>query len=113
MQVSKVQVVSVRFHQTHARPIIQRAKLSLKHSLRVTLLVVGMPQYVSFLKIPTVRLFVKLARETRLTYNCAHLRSTKESLTVEYLRRKLYFLWRRRRMEKEKEENIKRENNES
>ena len=40
-----------------------------------------MPQYVSFLKIPTVRLFVKLARETRLMYNCAHLRSTKESLT--------------------------------
>ena len=28
---------------------------------------------------------------TRLTYNCAHLRSTKESLTIEYLRRKLYF----------------------
>ena len=24
--------------------------------------------------------------ETRLTYNCAHLRSTKESLTIEYLR---------------------------
>ena len=23
---------------------------------------------------------------TRLTYNCVHLRSTKESLTIEYLR---------------------------
>ena len=26
----------------------------------------------------------KKRRETRLTYNCAHLRSTKESLTFEY-----------------------------
>ena len=26
----------------------------------------------------------KIMRETRLTYNCAYLRSTKESLTLEY-----------------------------
>ena len=26
------------------------------------------------------------AQKTRLTYNCAHLRSTKETLTIEYLR---------------------------
>ena len=25
-------------------------------------------------------------RQTRLTYNCAHLRSTKETLTIEYFR---------------------------
>ena len=31
--------------------------------------------------------------QTRLTYNCAHLRSTKESLTIEYLRRKLYWIF--------------------
>ena len=56
---------------------------------------------------------------TRLTYNCAHLRSAKESLTVEYLRTVFFvvekknvegkylekekiFLWRRKTMEKEK-----------
>ena len=27
----------------------------------------------------------KIQEKTRLTYNCAHLRSTKESLTFEYL----------------------------
>ena len=32
-------------------------------------------------------------RKTRLTYNCAHLRSTKESLTIEYLRWKLYWIF--------------------
>ena len=31
--------------------------------------------------------------KTRLTYNCAHLRSTKESLTIEYLRWKLYWIF--------------------
>ena len=30
---------------------------------------------------------------TRLTYNCAHLRLTKESLTIEYLRWKLYWIF--------------------
>ena len=51
---------------------------------------------------------------TRLTYNCAHLRSTKESLTIEflriiffvvekknvegkYLKKERYFLWRRQK----------------
>ena len=29
-----------------------------------------------------------LSLTTRLTYNCAHLRSTKESLTFEYLAKK-------------------------
>ena len=28
----------------------------------------------------------------KLTYNCAHLRSTKEILTIEYLRRKLCWI---------------------
>ena len=28
---------------------------------------------------------------TRLTYNCAHLRSTKESLTIEYLEKNVMF----------------------
>ena len=32
-------------------------------------------------------------RKTRLTYNCAHLRSTKESLIIEYLRWKLYWIF--------------------
>ena len=31
--------------------------------------------------------------KTRLTYNCAHLRSTKEGLTIEYLRWKLYWIF--------------------
>ena len=61
--------------------------------------------------------------KTRLTYNCAHLRSTKESLTIEYLRiiffvrekknvggkyleKEKIFLWRTKTMEKVKEENI-------
>ena len=30
---------------------------------------------------------------TRLTYNCAHLRSTKEGLTIEYLRWKLHWIF--------------------
>ena len=64
--------------------------------------------------------------ETRLSYNCAHLRLTKESLTIEYLRiiffvmekknvegkyleKEKIFLWRRITMEKVKEENIWRE----
>ena len=38
--------------------------------------------------------------EIRLTYNCTHLRSTKESLTFEYWRRKIYFLLTRK-MDKE------------
>ena len=63
---------------------------------------------------------------TRLSYNCAHLRLTKESLTIEYLRiiffvmekknvegkyleKEKIFLWRRKTMEKVKEENIWRE----
>ena len=29
---------------------------------------------------------LKRVTETRLSYNCAHLRLTKESLTIEYLR---------------------------
>ena len=37
--------------------------------------------------VSTLRLYVK----TRLTYNCAHLRSTKESLTIEYFEKKLIF----------------------
>ena len=28
----------------------------------------------------------KVKVKTRLTYNCAHLRSTKETLTIEYFR---------------------------
>ena len=28
----------------------------------------------------------KISVETKLTYNCAHLRSTKETLTIEYFR---------------------------
>ena len=35
----------------------------------------------------------QLQTETRLTYNCAHLRSTKESLTIEHLRWKLYWIF--------------------
>ena len=31
-------------------------------------------------------LFLENLKRTRLTYNCAHLKSTKESLTIEYLR---------------------------
>ena len=63
---------------------------------------------------------------TRLSYNCAHLRLTKESLTFDYLRiiffvmekknvegkyleKENIFLWRRKTMEKVKEENIWRE----
>ena len=63
---------------------------------------------------------------TRLSYNCAHLRLTKESLTIEYLRiiffvmekknvegkfleKEKILLWRRKTMEKVKEENIWRE----
>ena len=36
-------------------------------------------------------------KETRLTYNCAHLRSTKESLTIEYFENEIIFLWWRKR----------------
>ena len=34
---------------------------------------------------------------TRLTYNCAHLRSTKVSLTIEYFENEIIFLWWRKR----------------
>ena len=37
--------------------------------------------------------FTQIQIKTRLTYNCAHLRSTKESLTIEYLRWKLYWIF--------------------
>ena len=64
---------------------------------------------------------------TRLTYNCAHLRSTKECLTLEYLEKEnksiaekeeggkylkgeIVILQRRRKTGKEKEENIWRKN---
>ena len=64
--------------------------------------------------------------ETRLSYNCAYLRLTKASLTIEYLRiiffvmekknvkgkyleKEKIFLWRTKTMEKVKEENIWRE----
>ena len=30
-------------------------------------------------------------QQTRLTYNCAHLRSTKESLTIEYFEKEIIF----------------------
>ena len=43
----------------------------------------SMPQY-NFFRTP---------QKTRLTYNCAHLRSTKESLIIENLRRKLYWIF--------------------
>ena len=33
-----------------------------------------------------IKIMKKIKRITRLTYNCAHLRSTKETLTIEYLR---------------------------
>ena len=42
---------------------------------------------------------------TRLTYNCAHLRLTKESLTFEYLEKE-NILQRRRNIGKEKNKNI-------
>ena len=65
--------------------------------------------------------------ETRLTYNCAHLRSNKEYLTLEYLEKEnksiaekeeggkylkgeIVILQRRRKPGKEKEENIWRKN---
>ena len=42
-------------------------------------------------KKPNVRNLV-MASKTRLTYNCAHLRSTKENLTFEYLEN-IWFAW--------------------
>ena len=36
--------------------------------------------------IPPEEVVNKQIFQTRLTYNCAHLKSTKESLTIEYLR---------------------------
>ena len=43
---------------------------------------------------------------TRLTYNCAHLRWTKESLTFDYLEKGKLFLRKSRKTKKEEEENI-------
>ena len=33
-----------------------------------------------------IMMIMMMILSTRLTYNCAHLRSTKETLTIEYLR---------------------------
>ena len=75
------------------------------------------------------KIYVKRIKfhETRLTYKCAHLRSTKECLTLEYLEKEyksiaekeeggkylkgeIVILQRRRKTGKEKEENIWRKN---
>ena len=37
--------------------------------------------------------FQRIVHVTRLTYNCAHLRSTKETLTIEYLKIILKNIW--------------------
>ena len=37
--------------------------------------------------------FKRTGIETRLTYNCAHLRSTKETLTIEYCRLIFKKIW--------------------
>ena len=47
--------------------------------------------YLSWLKVSLCWGACGSAEKTRLTYNCAHLRSTKESLTIEYFEKKLIF----------------------
>ena len=59
-----------------------------------------------FAKIHFLEGFTILKVTTRLTYNCAHLRWTKESLTFDYLEKGKLFLRKSRKTKKEEEENI-------
>ena len=61
-------------------------------SLTVVVVVSAPKEAVVIIAVVVVVVVVMVVK-TRLTYNCAHLRSTKESLTIEYLRRKLYWIF--------------------